>query len=99
AERWGVPGLLLLCQAEPAVVRARLENRQGDASDADWSTYRQAAAEWEQPGPLTQPAVREIDTSLGREQALSRALDTLRELDLVDRASAIGAQAGSRNRF
>jgi predicted kinase len=81
AQRWGVPGLVLLCRAEPAVVRARLENRQGDASDADWSTYQQAAAEWEQPGPLTQRAVREIDTGPGREQALSWALDALQELE------------------
>jgi aminoglycoside phosphotransferase family enzyme/predicted kinase len=100
AARWGVPGLLLLCRAESAVVQARLENRQGDASDADWSTYRQAAAEWEQPGPLTRQAVREIDTGPGREQPLSRALDAIRDLDLVDSASAISAgvdRAGRSN--
>jgi predicted kinase len=99
AERWGVPGRLLLCRAEPAVVRARLESRQDDASDADWATYQQAASAWEQPGPLTQRAVRAIDTGPGREQALSGALDALRELDLVDPASAIGARGGSDRRF
>jgi aminoglycoside phosphotransferase family enzyme/predicted kinase len=72
ADRWGMPGLLLLCRAEPAVVRARLASREGDASDADWSTYRQAARGWEPPGPPTLRAVREIDTGPGREQALSR---------------------------
>jgi predicted kinase len=83
ADRWGVPGLLLLCRAEPAIVRTRLERREGDASDADWSIYRQAAEQWERPGPLKQRAVREIDTGRSREEALSWALDALQGLDLM----------------
>jgi aminoglycoside phosphotransferase family enzyme/predicted kinase len=83
AVRWGVPGLLLLCWAEPAVVRARLECREGDASDADWSVYRRAAEQWEGPGPLTQRVVREIDTGRSREGALSCALQALQDFDLT----------------
>src|SRR5450755_90306 len=37
AHRWAVPALLFLCEAEPGVVRARLEDRRGDVSDADWA--------------------------------------------------------------
>src|SRR6185312_10792446 len=39
ASRRGVPGGLLLCQAEPDLVRQRLTSRRDDASDADWSVY------------------------------------------------------------
>ena len=74
--------LLLLCRAEPAVVRARLERRRDDASDADWSVYLEAAARWEEPGPLTRPVTREIATGGSREEALALALEALRELGL-----------------
>ena len=53
ARRWAVPALLLLCEADPAVAQARLEDRRGDASDADWAVHLQAAARWEEPGPST----------------------------------------------
>jgi aminoglycoside phosphotransferase family enzyme/predicted kinase len=88
ASRWGVPGLLLLCQAKPAVVRARFERRQGDASDADWSIYRQAADRWEELGPPTQRAARGIDTGNSAEAALSRALDALQESGLTNSVAA-----------
>ena len=43
AARKGVPGILLLCEANPAAVRSRLETRRHDLSDADWSIHQQAA--------------------------------------------------------
>jgi predicted kinase len=88
AARWRVPTLLLLCHVEPEVVRARLEHRRDDASDADWSVYLQTAARWEGPGPLTRPVIRVLDTGGSPEEALARALDTLRELDLWCHAAA-----------
>jgi aminoglycoside phosphotransferase family enzyme/predicted kinase len=93
ADRWGVPGRLLLCRAEPAIVRTRLERREGDASDADWSTYQQAAEEWERPSSLTQRAVREIDTGQSRKQALAGALNDLQELDLVGPSTRVAGWA------
>jgi len=48
ARRWGVPGMLLVVQAEPALVRQRLATRRGDASDADWAVYLQLAGSWEE---------------------------------------------------
>ncbi len=43
AYRWGITGCLLLCRAEPAVIRERLASRQGDASDADGTIYEEIA--------------------------------------------------------
>ena len=81
---WGVPGVLLLCRADPDVVRARLGGRRDDASDADWSIYQEAARRWEEPGPRTSRDAREIATGGPREQSLASALDALRSLGLLD---------------
>ncbi len=82
AGRWAVPALLLLCEAEPGVVRGRLEGRRGDASDADWAVHLQAAARWDEPGPATLQAIRRLSTSDGRESALAAAVDILSREDL-----------------
>ena len=79
ARRWAVPALLLLCEADPAVARARLEDRRGDASDADWAVHLQAAARWEEPGPSTREAIRTLSTSDGRQQSLAAAVEVLRQ--------------------
>jgi aminoglycoside phosphotransferase family enzyme/predicted kinase len=84
ALRWGVPALLLLCQAEPEVVRQRLENRRGDASDADWNIYLQAALRWEEPSPATRQHLRMLLTGGRLEVSLARALDVLRETGLAN---------------
>ena len=81
-ERWGVPAVLLLCRAGPSTVRERLAGRRGDASDADWEIYLQAAERWEEPAGLTRPATREIANDGTPELALAHALDALRELGL-----------------
>jgi aminoglycoside phosphotransferase family enzyme/predicted kinase len=88
AARWGVPALLLLCRADPEVVQARLRQRQSDASDADWSIHLKIAERWEEPGPLTRPAARMIDTSGEAAEALSLATEALRGLGLVGRTGA-----------
>jgi aminoglycoside phosphotransferase family enzyme/predicted kinase len=81
AERWGVPAGLLVCQAEPATVRTRLEQRHGDVSDADWSVCLQAAQSWEAIGPLTRRSLHTISTEGNAEQAVGRALEVLRRLN------------------
>ncbi len=53
ASRWGITGCLLLCRAEPAVIRERLATRQGDASDADETIYEAIAERWDELAPLT----------------------------------------------
>lgn len=77
ATRWGVPGILMLCQAEPDLVRDRLASRRDDASDADWSVYRKAAETWEEPGPSTRSALRTIATGESVDHALTQAVETL----------------------
>jgi aminoglycoside phosphotransferase family enzyme/predicted kinase len=84
ATNWGVPGVLLLCHAEPGTVQARLGSRQGDASDADWTIFQHAAAHWEAPGPAMKRAIREVTTDGSSDQAFGQAAVVLREFGLVD---------------
>jgi aminoglycoside phosphotransferase family enzyme/predicted kinase len=84
ATRWGVPAVFLHCRAEAAAIRARLQQRRGDASDADWHVYLQAAARWEEPGDRTRASLRVIDSTPGAEQALAGAMAVLREFHLQE---------------
>jgi aminoglycoside phosphotransferase family enzyme/predicted kinase len=84
AGQCGVPAAILLCQAEPDTVRKRLEARRGDVSDADWSVYLQFAASCERVGPLAGPVFHRISTEGNPEQALSLALDALRQSAVYD---------------
>jgi predicted kinase len=79
AVQWGVPSGILLCQAEPKTVRQRLENRQGNASDADWSVYLHVVANWENLGTLAGQGLHTISTEGSPEQVVCRALEALRE--------------------
>jgi aminoglycoside phosphotransferase family enzyme/predicted kinase len=84
ARRWGVPGMLLVCHVDEAVVEARLRARQHDVSDADWPIHRQAAAAWEPLGPETEARAGTIDTDGSPEAALARGLVVLRERGLAE---------------
>jgi hypothetical protein len=82
AKRWGVGAVLLLCHAEADTVRQRLDARRGDASDADWKIYLQAAQAWQEPEPATSAAMRTIDTQCASPRPLDEALSALREVQL-----------------
>jgi aminoglycoside phosphotransferase family enzyme/predicted kinase len=84
AEGLAVPAIFFVCQANPEVVRRRLECRRGDASDADWSIYQKVSERWEGIGPNTQKVFRRIPTSGTKDQALLRALELLGESSLLD---------------
>ena len=84
ASRWGITGCLLLCRAEPAVIRERLASRQGDASDADATIYEAIAERWDEPAPMTRKATREIASGGSRAHSLAQALVALREFGLFD---------------
>jgi predicted kinase len=84
AQRWSVTVLQLYCRAYPDIARSRLEQRRHDASDADWSIYRESAARWEQPGPATRASSRDIDTGGKLDRALRQATEALKELGLQD---------------
>lgn len=77
ARRWGVPCLFLLCEAEAREVKARLDRRAGDASDADWEIYRAAAARWEPPGQRTEKLARAVRNMGTPEEAVKRAIEIL----------------------
>jgi aminoglycoside phosphotransferase family enzyme/predicted kinase len=84
AMRWGVPGLLLVCQADPAVIKSRLESRRNDASDADWAVYLDAARRWEPLAPRTERSAQTIDTGPDWPRPLEQALEALRRADLSE---------------
>jgi aminoglycoside phosphotransferase family enzyme/predicted kinase len=84
ALRWGVPALFLVCQAEPATVKARLDARRDDASDADWPVYLAAARRWEDPGQQIARATHIIDSGESAAAAVEQAWNVLREAGLVD---------------
>jgi aminoglycoside phosphotransferase family enzyme/predicted kinase len=83
ARRWGVAGRLLLCHADPDVIRHRLEHRRDDASDAGWRVYQEAARRWEPLGAATVAATREIEAGGAPMRTLDRALAALREFALL----------------
>jgi uncharacterized protein len=91
ALRWGVPVAMLVCQADPEILRQRLASRKHDVSDADWSVHLRLAEEWDEPAAmvgtpyLSVPArqlIHAISTNGSAEQNLSQALAVLRELGL-----------------
>jgi aminoglycoside phosphotransferase family enzyme/predicted kinase len=83
AVRLGVPVVFILCQANPEVARLRLDCRRDDASDADWGIYQKAAERWEAIGPITREVCHEVPAGETKDQALSRALEWLRESCLL----------------
>ncbi len=84
AARWAVPVLFLVCEAEPATVKARLEARRGDVSDADWSVYREIARRWEEPVAKTARFTRKIITGDSPVAAFQTAWDVLVAKGLAD---------------
>lgn len=84
AVRCGVPGVLLVCTAPAEEVRRRLATRRGDASDADWGIYLEAARRWEPPGTAALRSLREISTGGEGGAAVDQALEALRERGLLD---------------
>ncbi|HMF12351.1 MAG TPA: AAA family ATPase [Gemmataceae bacterium] len=82
ARRTCVPAGLLICQARPPVVQARLAQRRGDVSDADWQVYLATAREWEAIGLETDALMRTINTEGSESEVTPRALAALIELGL-----------------
>jgi aminoglycoside phosphotransferase family enzyme/predicted kinase len=84
ARRWGITACMIHCRALPDVVSERLARRRGDASDAVWSTYLEAARHWEEPGPATRSLIRTIDTGGALARSRAAALEVLREFNLLN---------------
>ncbi len=77
-----VPVVFLACRADPAVVRTRLSQRAGDASDADWSVYKKLT--WEGLAAAPGQGIEEIDTSGAVEKSLAQARTVLRKHHLAE---------------
>ncbi len=84
AAKRSVPVTLLMCHADTAVVKTRLEERRDDVSDADWAIYLQAAERWESLGARTQQFCYAIETGRVDSPPLIQALENLRRLELWD---------------
>jgi len=82
ARRWGVPCVLFVCQADPAVVKGRLDRRRNDASDADWAIYLETARRWEPLAPRTERFAHAIDSGQDSPTPLDQALEVLSRLEL-----------------
>lgn len=82
AVRCGVPGLILLCQANSETARQHIAQRRGDASDADWNVFLRLAEDWEDFGNTTRKLLHPISTERNPEQAVSNALEVLRVVGL-----------------
>jgi uncharacterized protein len=80
----GVPGILMVCKAEPQIVYARLDSRRGDASDADRSIYEKAAQEWEEMGAISRRALLEVPCGGTQDESLAFSQRLLRDSGLFD---------------
>jgi len=83
ASRWGITTCLLLCRAEPDVIRGRLAGRRGDASDADGNIYQEISTRWDEPSMPTRKVTREIAAGGSQAYSLTQALEVLREFGLL----------------
>ena len=53
-----------------SIHRERLNQRRGDASDADWAVHTEIVRRWEDLTPQTQAMTRRVDTSGTKEAAV-----------------------------
>lgn len=79
--RLGVRSLLLLCSAEPSVVRRRIDERGPGASDADWAIHQAVAERWEPLSPTAR--ARAVDTGGRLEEAVADSLEILARAGLA----------------
>lgn len=73
AQRLCVPAVWLELEAPERVLRERLANRVGDASDADWTVCQAIAARWEPPTAFTRGHRRAIGADANAHAVLARA--------------------------
>ncbi len=81
AQEFGIPLVLCECEADVAVVEARLRRRHGDASDADVEIYHRVRAVWEPFDPALAPV--RIDTGVSPDAAIAALFGHLRHRGLA----------------
>lgn len=82
ARELGVPARFLVAEVPGEVARLRLAQRQGDASDADWSIRQLLAATWDEPGPATARLLDRVNLDGLPQEGLTRAREILTRLQL-----------------
>jgi predicted kinase len=83
ARRWGVPACLILCQADPDVVRDRLASRRSDASDADWAVHAGMLNRWDEQSAQTRAATCRVDTGGSLTDSIRQSFEALRRFRLA----------------
>ena len=74
----------LECTAPEDVTRQRLDARQGDASDADWSVYQIVHARWESPSEFTGRFHSSIESGSSSADAMNSAQDVIKMIGLAE---------------
>lgn len=82
ADRLAIPTGWLICEGPEAVVRDRLAQRRGDASDADWQVYLQARALWEPVDVVTLRRTCRVTTMAPPDELVRRVGSVLGEWEL-----------------
>lgn len=82
ARRLSVPVQIMLCDAPAELVKARLDARTGDPSDADWTTHLQARDRYEEPTDEEAPWVV-IDASGAPHSMHEQAIQMLEQHHLA----------------
>jgi predicted kinase len=83
AERWSVPCCVFVCEADPELVRQRLDSRPPGSSDAGWDVYQALAAKWDVPDDALGLPVHRLSTAGDPEATLQGATTVLRGLGLM----------------
>jgi len=79
ADEMRTPVVLLICQANAATVKERMERRRNDVSDADWQVHLKAASLWEEPGQAVRHAFT-VSTDSAVDDAVEAALAQLGQI-------------------
>jgi uncharacterized protein len=82
ARQCSVPCIMLQCQARPETVRQRLQNRHGDASDADWAIYQKFVEQWETSDEHSGQTYLAVSTEGMPDEGVAQALEVLRQENL-----------------
>lgn len=83
ARNLALPCANVYCHADPEVIHRRLDERHGDASDANWAVYQSAVEKWEPASQSTARVQATIETGGSLDDACTAAAKLLRELYLL----------------
>ena len=80
----GSRAIWLECTAPAEITRQRIDERHGDASDADWSVYQLVSSRWQPASEQTERFHQRIETGSSGESACDAAMMVLRQEGIVD---------------